>query len=268
MSLTRLDCHFYRGERAASDVSSFVALNPMACPSRLVFAGSTAIRESLGSQVAYRLALDYFVHGVQGHYAGPYQAKRQQDPEDAAVGVLEDAFRSANASVYSFGHKLAAGGRMAASLLGLVMEDGRIAAGRVGLGSVYLFRGNQLFPFFSGPESGMPAIGDTTEFPDEELRRKGSYIGQNSVVDVELASVKLEGEDIVCVFSRPLTQANETLLFECLDSLTADGFPVHERGALADLVCKEVFNDPESLSFAMVVAVGPEAVYCTRTVDL
>jgi len=266
MALTRLDCDFFRGEKAPPEVSSFVALNPVSKPAKMVFAGSSVVREGLGSQVAYRLALDYFVHGVEVHYAGLPKDASPVRGEDAVLGVLEDAFRSANSSVYSFGHKLAAGGRMAASLLGVVVEDGTLATGRVGTGSVYLFRNNQLFPFFEAPESETTRVGDAPEFPEESVARRKGFVGSNSLVDVELASVNLQGEDLVCVFSRPLTSLNETLLFECLETLVSEGFPVLQQQSVATRVCGEVFTEPDSLSFAMVLSLGPEALYCAQAV--
>jgi hypothetical protein len=266
MALTRLDCHLYRGEKAAHDVSSFVALNPEMAPSRLVFAGSSAARDSLGSQVAYRLAIDYFVKGVEDSYAGQTAGVQLSKGEEVVVKVLEDAFRSANSSVYSFGHKLSAGGRMAASLLGVAIQDGRIATGRVGFGSVYLFRKNQLYPFFEAPEGEVDKVGDAPEFPDVFATRKYSFVGTNSLVDVEMASVELHGDDIICAFSRPLTTLNETLLFESLESLIADGFPLVAQGDVAARLCHDVFTEPETLSYALVASVGPEVIYCSRTV--
>jgi hypothetical protein len=263
MGLTRLDCHLFRGEKAAHDVSSYVALNPNAEPSRLVFAGSSAARESLGSQVAYKLAVDYFVSGIQSYYESK---AREFKGEDRVVKALEEAFRSANSSVYSFGHKLSAGGRMAASLLGVVIEDGRIATGRVGFGSVYLFRKNQLYPFFEAPEGESEKVGDASEFPDDMATRRYAFVGSHSLVDVELASVELQGEDIVCAFSRPLTSLNETLLFEGLEALRAEGFPLERIPEAAARLCGDVFTEPETLSYAMIAAVGPEALYCARAV--
>jgi hypothetical protein len=262
MVLTRLDCDFFRGDRAPADSSSFVALNPFAQPSRLVFAGSSVVRQGLGSQVAYRLALDYFVHGVDSHYATGQGQAGSEAEDEAVVGVLEAAFRSANSSVYSFGHKLAAGGRMAASLLGVAIENGRFATGRVGTGSVYLFRGNQLFPFFEVDESESLRVGDAPEFPEDGISPKRTFVGSNSIVDVELASVGLQGQDVVCVFSRPLTSLNETLLFESLENLYSEGFPLQRMPNVATRVCGEVFTEPESISFAMVLGIGPDVVYC------
>lgn len=270
MALTRIDSSLYRGRKAADDASSYVSLNPLAKPSQLVFAGATAIRAGLGSQVAYRLALDYFMKGVESHYVKLPSQELPARSDEEVVGVIEDAFRSANSSVYSFGHKLAAGGRMSASLLGLVIENGRLSTGRVGYATVYLFRKKQLFPFFEQPERDESTkVGDAAEFPDEATMRQRSFVGSNSIVDVELASVVLEAGDVLCVFSRPLTSLNETLLFECLETLQGEGFPEDFGDGVsqvAERICNDVFTEPESLSFAAVITVGPDVIYCDQVV--
>lgn len=267
MSSSRLDCHLFRGDNALKDGSSFVAVNPLVKPAQLVFAGSSAIRESLGSQVAYRLALDYFVVGVERHYTSSAGSTRALGDEDGVVAVLEEAFRCANSSVYGFGHKLAAGGRMAASLLGLVIEEGRLATGRVGYGSVYLFRKGQLFPFFEAPESGDARVGDVPEHPSDFEGRMRAFVGANAMVDVELASVVLQPEDIVCVFSRSLTTLNETILFEFLENLSLEERLSRAGSDIAERLCLEVFTEPESLSFAMVACVGPQAIFCSQIAE-
>ncbi len=277
MAITKIDSHFYRGERAARDVSSYVAVNALLTPAHFVFAGAAAAREGLGSQVAYRLALDYFVAGVVDYYSGASDSveTRQGEPSDnsapdesdgVAVGVLHDAFRSANASVYSFGHKLAAGGRMSASLLGLVIDSGRLAAGRTGIGSVYLYRDGGLMPFFESSEEAQQ-IGDAAEFADADAARKLSFIGANSLVDVEVASVELKGGDTICAFSRPLTQLNETLLIEALESPhfgNKSGALTTPTINLAGELCKEIFTEPDTLSYAMITQLGPDTIYCSR----
>ena len=177
MALTRLDCHTFRGEQAPKEVSSFVAINPHLQPARAVFAGSSAIRDSVGSQVAYRLALDYFIQGVEECFTEKGLGASSLSAEELTVKVVEDAFRVANTSVYSFGHKLSAGGRMAATLLGVVIDQGRLATGRVGYGSVYLFRNRQLYPFFEPPPGDVERVGDASEFPDDIASLKVSFVG-------------------------------------------------------------------------------------------
>ena len=295
MSVTRLDCYTYRGIRAARDVSSYFAATPLALGharhsnasiGRFVFAGSAAAREGLGSQVAYRLALDYFLSGVTAFLGGvrdpiPSHGSSQgaahdhfpipgtSGSEEAAVELLHDAFRSANASVYSFGHKLAAGGRMSASLIGLVVEGGKLAAGRAGVGSVYLYRDGGLLPFFENPEDS-ERIGDASETPDLHALKRLSFIGANSVVDVEVASVDLQPGDIACVFSRPLTNLNETLLLESLEAFEADrvfeGSSGKRRMDVASMLCKEVFTEPDTLSFAVLLRAGPDTIFCDQIV--
>lgn len=265
MSLTRLDCDIFRGRDVVADASSYVAVNPVAKPAQLVFAGSTAVMQGLGSQVAYRLALEHFLRGVEDHYATSNRAPGAPD-EDAVVQVLEDAFRTANSSVYGFGHKLAAGGRMAASLLAFAIEEERFAAARVGLGSVYLFRDNQLFPFFSSEGIDRSVVGDAEEFPSDLNIQRQAFVGSNSIIDVEIASVTLGAGDIVCAFSRSLTALNETLLFQHLETLIQEGFPELQPRDLAERLCIEVFTEPDTLSFCCVAAVGPDVIYCSKIV--
>jgi hypothetical protein len=137
----------------------------------------------------------------------------------------------------------------------------------VGFASVYLSRKNQLFPFFESLErEESPHIGDEPEFPSEASLRQRSFVGSNSIVDVELASVALEEGDVLCVFSRPLTGLNETLLFECLEALRADDSFSTRTVDVAARVCNEVFTEPDSLSFSAVIAIGPDAIYCDQVV--
>ncbi|MEY4701427.1 MAG: hypothetical protein RL326_1614 [Pseudomonadota bacterium] len=270
MSLTRLDCDIFRGRESPADASSYVALNPVSKPAQLVFAGSTAVLQGLGSQVAYRLALEYFMRGVESHYAtvrdGQSTQEKSQGGEDAVVTLLEDAFRTANSSVYGFGHKLAAGGRMAASLLGMVIDEGRFAAGRVGTGSVYLFRDKQLFPFFGSDEAERAVVGDLEEFPSDLSVQRQAFVGANSLIDVEIASVMLGAGDVICAFSRPLSSLNETLLFQHLEAVSAEGFPMTQTPHAAEDLCVEVFTQPDTLSFCCLATVGPEVIYCSKQV--
>jgi hypothetical protein len=208
--------------------------------------------------------------GVAGHSLIPgASGAGSSSSDEAAVELLHDAFRSANASVYSFGHKLAAGGRMSASLIGLVVEGGKLAAGRAGVGSVYLYRDGGLLPFFENPEDS-EKIGDASETPDLQALKRLSFIGANSVVDVEVASVDLQPGDIACVFSRPLTNLNETLLLEGLEAFEADrvfdGSSGRRRMDIASMLCKEVFTEPDTLSFATVLRAGPNTIFCDQII--
>ncbi len=266
MALTRLDCDIFRGRDASSDASAFVALNPLKRPAQLVFAGSTAVIKGVGSQVAYRLALDYFIKSILTiHDSAAAQAGADED--DEVSRSLEEAFRVANSSVYGFGHKLSAGGRMAASLLGLAIEGQRFAAARVGQGSVYLFRANQLFPLFGAEGVDRAVVGDVPEFSQEVASQRQGFVGSHSIVDVEIASVSLQPGDTIAAFSRPLTTLNETLLFQHLEMTSGEGFPDVQPLHQAEQLCVDVFTEPDTLSFACVAALGPEVIFCSKVVD-
>src|SRR4051794_26630480 len=99
--LSRIDCHIFRGAEASIDTSSYIALNPTRKPGSLLIAASTAVRESIGSQVACRLALEHFVNGVlsffeDGRHANQTGSDGVQD--EISQEILEAAFKNANAS--------------------------------------------------------------------------------------------------------------------------------------------------------------------------
>ncbi|MCB0339245.1 MAG: protein phosphatase 2C domain-containing protein [Bdellovibrionales bacterium] len=253
MGLTRIDCQLFRGNSATVSSSSYVVLNPNRKPGSMVIAGSSAVRAGLGSQVACKLGLENFVKGVFQYYEGSsnsnslnqvFQEEQLEllPPTENSVNldILESAFRSANVSVYDFGHQLAAGGRLAASLLGVVVVDEFIAAGKVGDGSVYLFRNDEVMPFFQ---------------TSREQTHSQEYIGMNSLVSVQLASVSVQEGDMIFVFPRSLQDADEAILLEVCPLLL--GYP----GNRADLLAKKVFAGNDTLPYLMVASVGPEAVY-------
>lgn len=264
MALTRLDCDIFRGYEANPDASAFVALNPVCRPAQLVFAGSTAVIQGVGSQVAYRLAIDYFTEGILSFYEAKGGATKSD--EDEVVRVLEAAFRSANSAVYSFGHKLAAGGRMAASLLGLVIEGNSLGAARVGQGSIYLFRENQLFPLFGSEGVDRAIVGDLPEFSEQLAAQRQGFVGSHSIIDVEIASVPLQAGDTVAAFSRPLTTLNETLLFQHLQMAVGEGFPESQPPHQAEQMCVDVFTQPDTISFAVLASLGPEVIFCSKVI--
>jgi hypothetical protein len=221
--------------------------------------------------------LDYFVKSIlaihdsatRSFESGHSVESGSSAPEDDdAVGrSLEEAFRLANSSVYGFGHKLSAGGRMAASLLGLAIEGSRFAAARVGQGSVYLFRANQLVPLFGTEGVDRAVVGDLPEFSPELASQRHGFVGSHSIVDVEIASVTLQPGDAIAAFSRPLTTLNETLLFQHLEMTAGEGFPDVQPLHQAEQLCVDVFTEPDTLSFACVAALGPEVIFCSKVVD-
>jgi hypothetical protein len=264
MSISRLDCDIFRGSEVPADLSGFVALNPGPAQARAVFAGTTAVAEGIGSQVAYRLGLEYFVKGV----LDAVPASQLLPDEDAVTRVVENAFRIANSSVYNFGHRLAAGGRMAASMVACVVDGRHLVCGRVGFASVYLFREGQLFPLFPNDDVDTSILGDISEELVAAPDQRFSYIGSHAIVDVNIASVNLEPLDTIISFSRPLTSLNETLLFQYLE-MTAEGqraASFSQSARRADDLCLDVFTEPDLVSFCCLLSIGPDAIYCSKVV--
>lgn len=256
MSLTRIDCFVHRGAAAGLDSSSFVVVNPRRRPASVVVACSGAVAHRLGSQVAYKLALEHFVDGVLDFYEGrgaevaahavgaPAVAASVTEPSEVSVEVLEAAFKRANRSVYEFGHKLAAGGRLAASLLGVVIEEEIVAAGRVARGAAYLVRSGEVFPFF---DRGVGSV------------QEKDCVGANAMVEVELASIPLQESDCVIALSEVLSVEHEKQL-PLLVSRAEAG-----QDLAAHLVSGLAL--PTEPAFTLVARIGPRAVYLEEVVD-
>jgi hypothetical protein len=155
---------------------------------------------------------------------------------------------------------------MAASLLAFMIDGRKFAAARVGQGSIYLFRGNQLFPFFGSEGVDRAVVGDVEEFSEEVVSQRQAFVGSHSIIDVEVASVALNPGDVVVAFSRPLTTLNETLLFQHLEVVLGGSFPDTQPPGLAEQLCVDVFTQPDTVSFACVAALGPEVIYCSKVV--
>jgi hypothetical protein len=210
----------------------------------VLIAASGIVRDGLGSQVAVKLALEHFTQGAIEFLA--QNATAVLPPDQLALEVIENSFRRANTAVYSFGHKLAAGGRMAAALQGLVIANRCIAAGRVGPGSAYLLRGQEIFPFF--------AISDEERQVPIQPER---CVGAQSLVSVELASVELEPGDLIVMVGRFLNFQEELLLQDSAELLRQSAgnlIPI-----LEDLFGPGWFGD-----YAGVVRVGEAAIYLAR----
>lgn len=252
MSITRIDCQFYRPPELGES-AGFVALNPSQRPGSLVFAGAYAARGGIGSQVASKLSLEHFISGVLDYFGDGASIEHPPRDQDISLDILEAAFRNANSSVYNFGHRLAAGGRMAAAMLGLVIERKIIAAGRVGPSSAYLFRGGELFPFFESRDFG------TDEASYERL------LGAHSVVSVELASVPVQQDDVVLAFSSVLDSDSELQLNVLLSEE-----PLERTPRLVDYymqrILRRVFADDQP-RFAMVARVGPDSIYLQQALE-
>ncbi|MCB0331309.1 MAG: protein phosphatase 2C domain-containing protein, partial [Bdellovibrionales bacterium] len=204
----RIECFSFRGKDKSLESSNYVLFNPTSKPGTAVLAGSCAAHESIGSQVACRLALEHFSTSLLQYFD---HEGADLTGDEFGLQALEAAFREANRNVYSFGHSLAAGGRMAAVFVALIylVDDkgnGSFCVGRVGNGSAYLFRDGELFPFFE------QSSGDSDP-------NTGNFLGANSLVSVDLANVPVEASDRVFLFSEPLDAMGEHELHALADEI-------------------------------------------------
>lgn len=236
MSITRIDCHIFPGDNKNS---SHVALNPKGQAGSVVLAYAQALRADISSQVACKLGLENFVDAVLDFYELRTESSSDQiRKSEISVEVLESAFGQANRSVYEFGHKLAAGGRMAASMLGFVIEDDVIAAGRVGKGNVYLYRAGELSPFFI------------------EQKDASSCIGTNSLVSVELSSIGIHESDKLLLISENCSERQELAILKVLSEQSSNK-------VVQDLL-ESCFVECDP--FIMICEIGPKSIYLKERV--
>lgn len=259
MVFSKVFCSTYAGPRVAAEQSSFIALNPVREAGSVLFAGSCAERAAIGGQVAAKLSLQHFASGAEESLR---KASSRLLPTEICLAAIEAAFRTANSAVYEFGHKLSAGGRMAASLISVFVRDGVIAAGRVGRGVAYLARQGEVFPFFAAPKP-------VSEF---------AYVGSNSLVAVELASVPAQAGDVILIFSETGSGFSEEELgysvslllprFDQIDYNSEGGsaVPFRNPGAPAfdnsasERIAQQIFRE-KSPAFSAVLAIGPEVSF-------
>lgn len=242
MALTRIDCFFWGSDDPSA--GSYVAFNPRHSAGSLVVAGSSAGREGIGGKVASKLALEQFAAGALAYFQDP---KKQLHDKEPSIEALERAFKEANSSVYDFGHKLAAGGRLAASLFGLIVDSRLAAAGRAGEGGAYLARTGELFPFFE--------IARTLQ-PQDGVAERG--IGVHSLVTVELASVALQPGDRIFLFSHTLESRDEHALLDIVRLGTPES--LHEYREFMENLCGE----SGEFVYGGLCCVGPETMYLDR----
>ena len=182
MSLTKINCFTYNNP-LSSKLSSNVTLNPLKKPGSFVMALSSPATSSLGAKVATKLALDHFVEGVLNYTS----SIDNFDSRSLSHNIVAQGFKNANRSVYDFGHKLSAGGRMKACLTTLAVANGVVSVAKVGNGNVYLHRDKNIYSFFDDNSNSF------------------DNVGENSRVSVEFSDIDLEKGDKVILFSRKLT---------------------------------------------------------------
>jgi|GEM_PF-5085003 len=230
----------HRGVDCSIDNSSFAFFNPDFEVGAMAFAASLAVQESIGSQVACRLALEHFTGGALDFFRpNPAESSRP-----TAVEALESAFKRSNQSVYSFSHGLAAGGRLVASLVGMVLCRNFLAVARVGSHFAYLVRGGEVFSLFEDPE-----ISKIEQSP-------GAGVGIQSRVEVEVASLNIQSGDTFVILPQQLQVAQQSLLAEVIEDIEPFCF-----GGAASEVAGFLTSAPRELAYFFLNRVGPKSLF-------
>lgn len=196
----------------------------------MIFEG---VRGTITSQIAVKMAFDAAL-------------ERSLDPtlgkttSPLASAVVREAFKEANARVYQYGHRMGAGGTMAASGVLAALADGRFTVGRVGSYEGFLFRAGAITPLFEPAEAQpRPTAGVLTRF-----------IGANAQILVDLASLEVRDEDIIVFTTATLDSAALRICEELLGS----SLPLASKGTrlLRDLQVKQDAARPQILALLQV----------------
>ena len=160
--LSTLALTFFAGDRASTAGIATTAFNPLARPGELVVVLARGDTSSLSGKLANKLAVEHFTEAVLdvGIAAAPVDAAASEAAQSfgsvvhkpRAVALLEAGFERANQQIYAFGHKLAAGGTLATSIIALAISQGELAAARVGTGDVKFRRDGEDSWLFEAPD--------------------------------------------------------------------------------------------------------------------
>ena len=156
------------------------------------------VHASLGSHIAVKMARDALVEEALA------AAERPPEAGGIALEVVRSVFREVNAKVYDYGHRMAAGGQVSAKALIASCDGQRVSIGQAGEYESFLRRGEKLMPFF-----------DRSGAAEVKQQRGGvleRFIGANSKILVDLASVAVREGDLIIVTSlAPDTGAQQVI---------------------------------------------------------
>ena len=288
MQSTHIEC-FQLNKSYDGNSPLFSLFNPVKTPGKVALVCSKIGKNSIGGQVAKTLAFEHLTSNILNIYNENLKNILDKDtpgPKINTISILEEAFKITNTSVYNFGHKLAAGGKLGASLLGMLINEDTVSVGRVNAGSVYLIRNKNIFPFFNNTQiearNQLDKESEVSENVDNEnLDKKENlffnnqtildnnqhtnnynnenFIGTNSTVSVEFASVKIGQGDIIIVSSIQLSSPQEFTLINTLkDFIYNEELKIEDYGNF--LYNYLLQNQVEPFS-VFAIYIGPEVFY-------
>ncbi len=169
-------------------------------------------RGSLTSQIAAQMSASSALAGV----LSSLEAAPTEDDVPRATAIVRRGIKSANADVYSYAHKMGAGGKVGATGFLSCFAGSRCSIARVGSYGVYACREGRVLELF---EAG-PARSESGQ--DGVLQR---FIGANAQVLVDLISLELASEDAILFTSQPA----EALPFDEIASILSSRQSLQEQ---------------------------------------
>jgi hypothetical protein len=200
-----------------STFCAFTTLNPRV----LTFAYSEAWSPTVSGRVGSRLAISEFGSNIWG-IDKRFFSDLPKDEWSAAVG--EHALLQANLSVYQLGAKLSAWGRVAASMLTLVIAGAYGTVSRTARGSAYLLRKGVIHPFF----------------PLSLERGSGVALGVGQELIPEIVSVKLLKGDLLILCANDVSPGVSEALLENFKETLIDSPSFDDENILYQL--KEIYQ--------------------------
>ncbi len=160
--------------------------------------GKGMIAKQIAVQMSLAAALE------RAHLAHDEFLRGQVDGVPCASHIVKEAFRAANHQVYEYAHRMSAGGQLAATGCIGCYDGERCTVARVGEFGNFLWRSGQLIELCEKSSSAVargsaPAYG-TGRHAGGVLQR---FIGANSQILVDLASVKVREGDLLIISSFP-----------------------------------------------------------------
>lgn len=236
MSLTRIDCLTYSSNSKQGFCE--VIFNPLMIPGCAVMALSSPATSALGSQVATQLALQYFVEGIND-FCGANVENIKKSSKNLSHDIVASGLKNANRSVYDFGHKLSAGGRMKAFLTTLAISNNVASVAKVGGGDVYLYRQKHLYSFFD----------------DSQKEENSSNVGQNSIISVQFSDIDLEKNDKLLLFPYSLSEKEIEICEKFINK--ADFL----NQVIFDKLISKILKENEKIKTSMLVQIGEDSIF-------
>ncbi len=229
----------------------------VAAPHVLVVSALEGIRGSITSQIAVQLsntALEQTAIEVCE------QATTESHEHPLATEIVRRSLKRANEEVYRYAHKMQAGGKIAARGFLAAYDGARVTAACVGPFESFLLRGGTLSSLF-----------DIRQSPNEKAGVLERFIGANSQLLVDLATVKVAKGDLFILTTFSPSEALREMVAETLEqnlSIADSAKRIGEMGTRLSLTRGDGTNSSlEKNTFVAIVRVEDLAISLTEIVS-